>query len=262
MATYTEIKNALNTYFSLGEINTLCFDLGIPYEEIRREGKTNTITALVEYAGRMAQLGQVIAYINKARPHANLSPGVPKPGQTAAPPPQNQPPAIHVEGDYIAGDKVGGDQVDGDKISAGDISGTAIIGRGGTAASQTNTGDTYTFSGNFSGAILNVNATLKNVTQTIGALPRADDETKAELQQLVAQLQDTLQQVPADKSEDAEAVAKLTGTFMDMANEEKPNKQLLQITGEGLKQAAKNLAAIVPDVVKIAGAIVSAVLAL
>ena len=86
MATNQEIKNALNSYFSLGEINTLCFDLGIPYEEIRREGKTNTITALIEYAGRRGKTGQVIAYINKARPHAKLTPGVSKPEQIATPP--------------------------------------------------------------------------------------------------------------------------------------------------------------------------------
>ncbi|MBE2225037.1 MAG: hypothetical protein IAF02_26090, partial [Anaerolineae bacterium] len=175
MATNQEIKDALNSYFSLGEINTLCFDLGIPYEEIKREGKMNTITSLIEYTGRTNQTGQLIAYINKARPHANLSPTVPEPIQ--ADPFSSQPQGgntFFFQGDYVGGDKLGGDKVGGDKIS---------------------TSNTFNMSGNFSGAILNINSTLKNVNQTIGALPRADEDAKAALQQLITELQTALQQV-------------------------------------------------------------------
>ncbi len=262
----TIIRDALVNYFSLGELRTLCFDLGIDYEDLEGGNKQGKTLALVQYAQRHNRYPDLVNAIRQARPHLNLdAPAAGAAGsQTATSHSASQStPKIIVQGDYIAGDKTAGDQVSGDKIVTGNISGSNVaIGRGATATSQTSTGDTYNFSGNFSGAILNVNATLENVTQTIGALPWADDETKAELERLVTQLQEQLQQIPPEKEEEAEAVAELTETLLDNANKEKPNKQLLQITGEGLKQAAKNLAAIAPDVAKIAGTIVATILTL
>lgn len=263
----TIIREALANYFSLGELRTLCFDLGIDYEDLEGGSKQGKTLALVQYAQRHNRYPDLVNAVRQARPHLNLDAAAtrataPAKSQPTASQPGQQPNII-VQGDYIAGDKTGGDKVKGDKISAGNISGSNVaIGRGAKAASQTSTGDTYNFSGNFSGAILNVNSKLENATQTIHALPRADEATKAKLEQLVAQLQEQLQQLPPEKEEDAEAVAELTETLIDTANKEKPNKQLLQITGDGLKQAAKNLAAIAPDVAKIAGTIVATILTL
>ncbi|MCZ7669408.1 MAG: hypothetical protein M5U34_20625 [Chloroflexi bacterium] len=130
MATNQEIKNALNSYFSLGEINTLCFDLGFPYEDIQSSGKTNTIIALVEYAGRMKQTARLIAYINQARPHANLDPAVPenKENPSTTTPQANQTPAggtsITIHGNVIGG-VVGGGSVQAENIAGRDI----IIGQ-------------------------------------------------------------------------------------------------------------------------------------
>ena len=42
---------------------------------------------------------------------------------------------------------------------------------------------------------------------------------------------------------------------MEAAKTEKPNKTMVQITGAGLKQAAQNLADVLPAVVTIAGQI-------
>lgn len=255
MASSQEIKHALGKYFSLGEINALCFDLGFPYEDVERDGKTNTIIALIEYADRMDQTGRLIAYINRARPHAKLDliapiendrdvQAVVLPLVAAEQPPGNWPTVIHVAGDYLQGDKVGGDKVKGDKKSTN---------------SQ---GDTFNMSGNFSGAIVNVKSTLTNVTQTIGALPQADDAAKAELQDLIRQLEEALKQVPPDKAQEKEAVEQMAKMLVDTANNEQPNKSMMHISAEGLKKAAENLAGIVPDVVKIAGAIIAGILGL
>jgi hypothetical protein len=97
------------------------------------------------------------------------------------------------------------------------------------------------------------------VTQSIGAIPQADDSTKAKLEELVAQLNEALQQVPPEKAEDAEAVAEMTKSLIDTASAEKPNKTMIQITGEGLKQAAKNIAGVMPTVLSIATQIVTTV---
>lgn len=130
MATNQEIKNALNSYFSLGEINTLCFDLGIPYEEIKRDGKMNTIIALIDYVGHRGQTGSLIAYINQHRAHAHLDPAVPEPNQNptaaqAAPPqPQGGGTTINIHGNVIGG-VVGGGRVQANNIAGRDI----IIGQ-------------------------------------------------------------------------------------------------------------------------------------
>jgi hypothetical protein len=76
------------------------------------------------------------------------------------------------------------------------------------------------------------------------------------------QLSETLQQVPAEHTEDAEAVAETAKVLVEKAGEEKPNKTMIKITGEGLKQAAQNLAAVIPAVVGIASQIVAAVMRL
>ena len=51
----------------------------------------------------------------------------------------------------------------------------------------------------------------------------------------------------------------LTKTLVDTAATEKPNTSMLKITGDGLKAAAKNLAGVVPDVLKIATQIVTTI---
>ncbi len=183
-----------------------------------------------------------------------------------------------VRGDYVHGDKVGGDKIQGD-ITIGDVSGAGIaIGhkaqssvrnvdtsggdyaegnidkRAGTFVS----GDQFTMSGNFSGAMLNIKSTLSNVTQSIGAAPHGDEATKAQLQALIAQLSAELLQVPAEHANDAEAVAETAKAMVEQATKAQPNKQLVQISAEGLQQAAQNLAAVLPTVLPLAQKIAEA----
>jgi hypothetical protein len=68
-----------------------------------------------------------------------------------------------------------------------------------------------------------------------------------------------LQKAPVESQEQAEAVAETAKSLVDAAKVEKPNKALVQISGEGLKQAAQNLAGVMPVVVQIATQIVMAV---
>jgi len=136
-------------------------------------------------------------------------------------------------------------------------SGPVAIGRG--AQATVNEGDTFKISGNFQGAILNINSTLENVVQTVGAMPGADDSARAQLQKLVAELSEALKRLPPDKAEEGEAIASMTRSLVEAASSEKPNKTMIQITGEGLKKAAENISAVMPAVVGIATQIVVAV---
>ncbi len=142
-------------------------------------------------------------------------------------------------GDFVGRDKtVKGDEVRGNKV----------------------TGDTY--SGDFRGAILNVRSKMKDVTQSIGAISQADEGAKAELERLVGDLQTALEaatQKAPEKAQEAEAVAEMTQSLVDSAKGENPNKTMVQITGEGLKRAAENIADVMPTVLDIATKIVMAV---
>ncbi len=134
----------------------------------------------------------------------------------------------------IGGDKVGGDKIGGDNIKVGDISGGQgiAIGRGASA------------------------------TVSIGMMPDTDDSTKAELQNLIQQLNQVLQQIPQGRQAEAEKVAKMATRLMEDASEEKPDKDMLEISSEGLKKAARNITDVMPDVLSIATKIAGLVAAI
>jgi methyl-accepting chemotaxis protein len=115
--------------------------------------------------------------------------------------------------------------------------------------------DRYNLSGDFRGAIINIKSTLKNVQQSVGDIPTDDQDAQKELVKLIGQLSEALQKVPEKSQEQAQAVAETAKALVDTAKVEKPNKTMVKITGEGLKQAAQNLADVMPIVVTIAGQI-------
>ncbi|HSB02250.1 MAG TPA: hypothetical protein VLE49_16490 [Anaerolineales bacterium] len=115
--------------------------------------------------------------------------------------------------------------------------------------------DRYTMSGDFRGAIINIKSTLTNVQQSVGEIRTDDQNARRELEKLVGQLSEALQKVPEGRQEQAQAVAETAKVLVDTAKAEKPNKTMVKITGEGLKQAAQNLAEVMPVVVTIAGQI-------
>lgn len=120
-------------------------------------------------------------------------------------------------------------------------------------------GDKFEMSGDFRGAIVNIKSTLKNVRQSVGDIPSADDSSKEELKNLIERLESTLEQAPEDKQDQAQAVAQTAQALVEQAKTDKPNKTMLKITGEGLKQAAQNFAEVMPTVVTIASQIVMAI---
>lgn len=119
--------------------------------------------------------------------------------------------------------------------------------------------DRFNLSGDFRGAIVNIKSTLTNVQQSIGEIRSTDETARKELEALIGQLSEALQMVPVEKQEQAEAVAETAKVLVETAKAEKPNKTMLQISGEGLKQAAQNLVGVMPTVVTIASQIVMTV---
>ncbi len=122
-----QLRSALDKYFNLSEIRTLCFDLSIPYEDFGGEGKKEKANELVQYAERLGKFDQVVAYVQQARPHANLqeSGG----GSTAVAPykptVQSQPTGqtSHNYNFYgpVTGSAIGEGSVQAQNIAGGDI---------------------------------------------------------------------------------------------------------------------------------------------
>ncbi len=112
--------------------------------------------------------------------------------------------------------------------------------------------DTFNMSGDFRGSVINVKSTLQNVQQTIGEMRGADQGDQEQLQKLVGQLSDELQNSPAASKEQVDALVAMVQQLVDQARAPQPNHTMVQITAEGLKQAAKNLAGVLPSVLPMA----------
>lgn len=112
--------------------------------------------------------------------------------------------------------------------------------------------DRINMSGDFRGAVVNIKSTLTNVQQSVGDIRTDDQNAREELEMLIGQLSEALQKVPAKNQEHAEAVAETAKALVDTAKAEKPNKTLVQVTAQGLKLAAQNLAEVMPGVVTLA----------
>jgi len=110
-----------------------------------------------------------------------------------------------------------------------------------------------------SGSIVNIQSTLDNVSQVIHNAPQLDDNFKAELTSLIEQLTAALTEVPDEYAEDAEAIAVEASRLAEDVSRAKPNRRSIQISADGLKRAAQNLAAITPPVVTIVQSIVELV---
>jgi hypothetical protein len=71
--TPTELRLILTLQFDLEELRTLCFELGVDFDDLRGEGKAAKARELVLYLQRRGQLNTLIAEIKKQRPDVNWS---------------------------------------------------------------------------------------------------------------------------------------------------------------------------------------------
>lgn len=105
------------------------------------------------------------------------------------------------------------------------------------------------------GKNVDISSTLSNVTQQVRAWTQSSSDDKAELEGLIKRLETELQKLSVEHQEEAETLAEFTQDLVEEAGKEKPKKAKLEITGEGLKKAAQNLAAVAPLIGEIAGKI-------
>ncbi|MBP6789317.1 MAG: caspase family protein [Candidatus Promineofilum sp.] len=152
-----------------------------------------------------------------------ISKGAPLPSPTAPLPP-------------VAGPTIntgGGATFGGPVTAAGDIQ----AGRK-TVGGDEIRGSKYVMSGDFRGAVLNIESQLSNVTQSIMAAA-ISGPAKGDLNSLVAALEAELGRVPAERAKEAEAVAGRLAKLTAAAAE--GDGEMADINGRALERAADAL---------------------
>jgi hypothetical protein len=76
------LRTALTQHFNEGELRTLCADLGIDYENLPGDAKSDKARELVAYAERYGRTAELLTYVRRERPHLSLPAAPP----VAAPP--------------------------------------------------------------------------------------------------------------------------------------------------------------------------------
>ncbi len=101
--------------------------------------------------------------------------------------------------------------------------------------------DTYTFTGNMQGAMININAHLENVQQTIQALPHGTSAEKEELQAAVTNLQAMLDRVPDAHAQAAELIATRLEQLLLEIEDEEPDPISIESKKDRLLNAAEQI---------------------
>jgi hypothetical protein len=109
--------------------------------------------------------------------------------------------------------------------------------------------------GNFYSSEINIRSVLDNVKQKI----ENATTVPSRLQDLVDDLSSSLEDVAKTNPHEAEWIAKEACIVVEEAAKEKPNKKLLEISAEGLKEAAKAVPEVAPTITSIATQIVELV---
>lgn len=232
----TQLRTALSKLFSIGELRTLCFDLGIDYEDLEGAGKSGKALALVQFSQRHGRYDELVYRVQQLRPRSNLGTAVPAPPNIVSQQDPQQVTNVYVGGDYIEGDKVGGDKVGGDKvggdnINVGDISGSGIaIGRDSSA--NVETGPTYNISGTVVGsAIGGGEVHAENIAGgdiNINPNPQDKADFVTQLQELKTLLQKAIAEGQFANNDDGQDAVDDIGKAIREAEKETPRAEQLQ----------------------------------
>jgi hypothetical protein len=132
------LHEQIDRYFNFSEVKTLCFNLGVDYENIPGDIRSAFIRNLIISLAKRDRLQELVDLARRERPRVNWQ---------DVPPNFELPPSMaqeniqqvvnyHVYGDYVGGDKIGGDKIGGDKITVGHIENAQGVAIGGGASAQ------------------------------------------------------------------------------------------------------------------------------
>lgn len=246
-----DLQGQLSQYFNGEEIETLAFVLGVDYDSLRGGTKPTKINSLIADLARRGRLQELIVRARAER------------GNIAWP---------DIPAGFELPQGAAGSESDGAtiyQIGSLNTSGGAFIGGGVTAGGNVDAGlkrvagdeikgSKYVMSGDFRGAMLNIESRLENVTQTIGASAVPPDK-KDQLTTAVNDLKQALSRISADQVQDAEALTRRVAALADEAVATNPDRDALADMGEIVRRAAGKLAGSVPGVIALVSRIIELV---
>ncbi len=209
------LHKQIDQYFSLAEVRTLCFEMGVDYENIPGNMKSAFIRNLIVSLARKGQLQEIVDLVRIQRPHVaweNVPPDFSLPESVAQ---ENLKQVVNHN--YY-----------GDTISVGNISGSSgvAIGRGASASVET---------------ITNAPQTTENQPATIaGANPDA--------QQIVKLIKMNLEfSTQADQAITSDLKNSLD-IILDVSSRMPKNDLHVKLLGMGQKQLAVELKNDIPGI--------------
>ena len=244
-----DVQAKLNTYFSGEEIETLAFVLGIDYDALRGGTKPTKINSLIMDAARKGQLGPLLAWARDERSNVTWPDA----------PARLELPAGAAEEGGATVFQIGTLNTGGGGFFAGPVSagGDVQAGRKDVGGDEIK-GSKYVMSGDFRGAVLNIESRLENVVQTLGTMPNAAPDQRQELARLVGELKAALATVPPEAVGDATNLTKRVEALAEEAAGDAPDPEYVRDLGESLRRAAGKL----PGVATLVAAIVELVAAI
>lgn len=243
-----QFRKMLFELYNLDEIETLCFDLGVDYDDLQGRAKQTKINSLITAMARHGRLPELLDYVRADRSHV-VWPDIPADFQL---------PQGSGEGELATTTIIntgGGTVIHGGvNTGGGSFSGRDTIVQGDQTGATT-----YTMSGDFRGAIVNLQSRLDNVTQEIGDSKQGTPDQRVNLVRLVNELRHELALAPPEQVADADAIARRVEVLADEVRNETPDQSLVLQIGESLRKAAEKLAPRLPRVLPIVTAIVELV---
>ena len=234
----SELHDLITTTFSRPDLADLCLRLGINFDSLPDAGLAAQARELILLLARQERLPELLDALRAVLPNVAWPP-VP-PGYRL---PAAAPPAPTAGG--------------GSSFTLGSVKADNLI-VGNHANMTINQGPRYDLSGDFRGALLNIESTLRDTRQAIENLP-APDDARAALIRLVGRLGRALQTTPPDRAPQAAEVADITKELVKAAGAARPRPAVLRGLGDELRQAAAALADAVPAAPDIADQLASAV---
>ncbi len=243
LAYMVDLQKKVYTLYDAEELQTLCFMLGVDYDSLRGNAKQTKVNSLILRMARTGRLEDLVDQASQDRTHV----------EWYDPPENLELPEITEYGSAVATYYVntgGGAFVQGSVTAGG-----AFAGRDHVVQGDAVDGDSYDLSGDFRGSAVNINSRLEHATQSIAAMPHGSPEERERLAGLLGELRDVLAQAPPEQAADADAIARRIEVLAEEAENQNPDRDLIEQIGDSVRRAAGKLAPKLPRLLPILTAI-------
>jgi len=227
------LHKQIDRYFSFSEVKTLCFDLGVDYENIPGDSRSAFIRNLVVSLAKRNQLQELVDKVKGERGFVDWK-NVPTDFELPASIAQED---IQQIVQYtVYGDVVQGDKIEGDSISVGNISNATGVAIGGGASAH-----------------------LQKTTIPPTPAQQPSAATDVTIQQAVDKLNRYLQMASGEYKNMADKLAASVNIILAVAAKQPTDFVHLNLLCLGQAQLAQQLTADIPGIEKVVAGFVTAV---